>query len=79
LPRRDQDRFLAHRHAPRSCARWSWSRPGPEGYREIGRFRQHKRTRFATFAHPVVANGRLFLRDDYVLFCYDIAEKKDRQ
>ncbi len=50
----------------------------PEGYREKGRFSQPRRTRFATFAHPVVANGRLYLRDDDLLFCYDIAEKKDR-
>jgi outer membrane protein assembly factor BamB len=45
----------------------------PEGYREKGRFTQPKRTRFATFAHPVVANGRLYLRDDDLLFCYDLA------
>jgi outer membrane protein assembly factor BamB len=50
----------------------------PEGYREKGRFSQPQRTRFATFAHPVVANGRLYLRDDDLLFCYDIAEKSDR-
>jgi outer membrane protein assembly factor BamB len=50
----------------------------PEGYREKGRFTQPKRTRFATFAHPVVANGRFYLRDDDLLFCYDVAEKKQR-
>ena len=50
----------------------------PEGYRERGRFRQPKRTRFPTFAHPVVANGRLYLRDDDLLFCYDVAEKRGR-
>jgi outer membrane protein assembly factor BamB len=50
----------------------------PEGYREKGRFEQPERTRFATFAHPVVANQRLYLRDDDLLFCYDIAASKDR-
>jgi outer membrane protein assembly factor BamB len=50
----------------------------PEGYREKGRFRQPKRTPFATFAHPVVANHRLYLRDGDLLFCYDIAAKRDR-
>jgi outer membrane protein assembly factor BamB len=50
----------------------------PEGYREKGRFTQPKRSRFNTFAHPVVANGRLYLRDDDLLFCYDVAEKSDR-
>jgi outer membrane protein assembly factor BamB len=50
----------------------------PDGYREKGRFRQPERTGFATFAYPVVANGRLYLRDDDLLFCYDIAAKRDR-
>jgi outer membrane protein assembly factor BamB len=50
----------------------------PEGYHEKGRLKQPKRTRYATFAHPVVANGRLYLRDDDLLCCYDIAEKKPR-
>jgi outer membrane protein assembly factor BamB len=50
----------------------------PDGYRQKGRFKQPKRTRFATFAHPVVANHRLYLRDDDLLFCYDVAEKRDR-
>jgi outer membrane protein assembly factor BamB len=50
----------------------------PEGYREKGRFRQPERSRFATFAHPVVANGRLYLRDDDLLLCYDIAAKMPR-
>jgi outer membrane protein assembly factor BamB len=44
----------------------------PAGYREKGRFRQPHRSRFATFAHPVVAGGRLYLRDEAVLLCYDV-------
>lgn len=44
----------------------------PTGYHERGRFRQPERTAFATFAHPVVAGGRLYLRDADLLFCYDI-------
>jgi outer membrane protein assembly factor BamB len=47
----------------------------PEGYHEKGRFKQPRRTSFATFAHPVVANGQLYLRDDDLLFCYDVAMK----
>jgi outer membrane protein assembly factor BamB len=47
----------------------------PDGYREKGRLRQPRRTRFATFAHPVVAGGRLYLRDDDLLFCYDVQAK----
>jgi hypothetical protein len=44
----------------------------PEGYREKGRFQQPDRSRFATFAHPVLAGGRLYLRDEDVLLCYDV-------
>lgn len=44
-------------------------------YLEKGRFRQPERSRFATFAHPVVAGGRLFLRDADLLFCFGIAAK----
>ncbi|MBI1917930.1 MAG: PQQ-like beta-propeller repeat protein [Planctomycetes bacterium] len=47
----------------------------PAGYREKGRFEQPFRSRYPTFAHPVVANGRLYLRDADVLLCYDVKEK----
>jgi hypothetical protein len=47
----------------------------PKGYREKGRFRQPKRSGFPTFAHPVVAGRRLYLRDDDLLFCYDLAAR----
>ncbi len=50
----------------------------PDGYREKGRFAQPRRTRFATFAHPVIAAGRLYLRDDDLLFCYDLRAKGGR-
>jgi outer membrane protein assembly factor BamB len=44
----------------------------PAGYREKGRFNQPDRSRFPAFAHPVVAGGRLYLRDADVLLCYDV-------
>jgi hypothetical protein len=47
----------------------------PDGYKEKGRFRQPDRSRFATFCHPVVAGGRLYLRDEDVLLCYDVKQK----
>jgi outer membrane protein assembly factor BamB len=50
----------------------------PDGYREKGRFRQPKRSRFNTFAHPVIAGGRLYLRDDDLLLCYDLTAKGGR-
>lgn len=44
----------------------------PTGYREKGRFEQPERSREAAWAHPVVAGGRLYLRDQDQLFCYDV-------
>lgn len=44
----------------------------PVGYRERGRFEPPARSRFPAFAHPVVAGGRLYLRDADVLLCYDV-------
>jgi len=44
----------------------------PDTYQERGRFRQPDRSRFATFCHPVVAGGRLYLRDEDVLLCYAV-------
>jgi outer membrane protein assembly factor BamB len=47
----------------------------PDGYHEKGRFRQPQRSQFTTFCHPVIAGGRLYLRDDDLLFCYEIKAK----
>jgi len=46
--------------------------PSPKGYLERGRFEQPDRTRLPAWAHPVIANGRLYVRDQDVLFCYDV-------
>jgi hypothetical protein len=46
--------------------------PNPEQYTERSRFQQPDRTRLPAWSHPVVANGRLYVRDQDVLFCYDI-------
>jgi outer membrane protein assembly factor BamB len=48
----------------------------PEGYREKGRFDPPDRTGEPAWAHPAIANGRLYLRDQDVLLCYDIGESK---
>lgn len=48
----------------------------PEGYRERGRFTpadQPDRGRSKAWTYPVVANGRLYLRDLDQVCCYDIA------
>jgi hypothetical protein len=47
----------------------------PASCKEKGRFEQPSRSRFPTFAHPVVAGGRLYLRDADLLLCYDIKGK----
>ena len=47
----------------------------PEGYRERGRFDPPDRSKKNSWAHPVVAGGRLYLRDQDVLLCYDVRAK----
>lgn len=44
----------------------------PNGYVEKGRFDQPDRSGREAWAHPVVVNGRLFLRDQDVLLCFDV-------
>ncbi len=49
----------------------------PQAYRERGRFTppgQPNRGRSQAWAYPVVANGRLYLRDLGVLWCYDVRD-----
>lgn len=48
----------------------------PEAYREKGRFSQPERSKRPAWPYPVVANGKLYLRDQGVMFCYDISAKK---
>ena len=47
--------------------------PSGGGYKEKGRFKQPDRSKAQAWPHPVVANGGLYLRDQGVLFCYDVA------
>jgi outer membrane protein assembly factor BamB len=44
----------------------------PDGYQEKGRFEQPDHGDRPAWPHPVVANGRLYLRDQNVLLCYDV-------
>ena len=48
----------------------------PDGYKEKGRFEQPDHGDRPAWPHPVVANGRLYLRDGNVLLCYDVKAKK---
>ncbi|MGI9445862.1 MAG: PQQ-binding-like beta-propeller repeat protein [Rubripirellula sp.] len=47
--------------------------PSREGFVERGRFEQPDRSRSPAWAHPIVANGKLYIRDQNLLLCYDIA------
>jgi outer membrane protein assembly factor BamB len=48
----------------------------PDGYKEKGRFKQPDHGDRPAWPHPVVANGRLYLRDGNVLLCYDVKAGK---
>jgi outer membrane protein assembly factor BamB len=47
----------------------------PNGYREKGRFRIQQDS-LPTWSHPVVAGGRLYIRDQDTIYAYDVREKK---
>jgi len=47
----------------------------PAGYKETGRFGQPDRTSKKAWPHPVVAGGRLYIRDQDLLLCYDLKAK----
>jgi len=47
----------------------------PAGYKEKGLFTQPDRGREKAWPHPVIADGKLYLRDWDGLFCYDISAK----
>ena len=49
----------------------------PDGWKEFGRMEIPERTKVSTqdnqlWTHPVVANGKLYLRDHDLLFCFDL-------
>ena len=46
----------------------------PEGYKELGRFDQPDRSNKNSWPHPVVAGGKLYLRDQDILLCYDVKQ-----
>jgi outer membrane protein assembly factor BamB len=48
----------------------------PGAYAEKGRFPQPGRSPEKAWSHPVIANGRLYLRDQYLVLCYDIKAAK---
>jgi len=47
----------------------------PRGYREQSRFNPPERSDKNSWPHPVIAGGRLYLRDQDLLLCYDVRAK----
>jgi outer membrane protein assembly factor BamB len=52
----------------------------PEGWKESGRFKIPRETTVRSpsgkiWTHPVVANGRLYLRDQDLIFCFDVSDR----
>jgi outer membrane protein assembly factor BamB len=49
--------------------------PNAKQYVERGRFDQPERSRSPAWSHPVIANGKLYVRDQDLLLCYDVKAK----
>jgi outer membrane protein assembly factor BamB len=49
--------------------------PNREQLVERGRFDQPDRTESPAWTHPVIANGKLYVRDQDLLLCYEVKEK----
>ncbi|HEV8493003.1 MAG TPA: PQQ-binding-like beta-propeller repeat protein, partial [Candidatus Angelobacter sp.] len=49
--------------------------PNSKEYVERGRFEQPNRSKLPAWAHPVIANGKLYIRDQDLLFCYNVKEQ----
>lgn len=45
------------------------------GYKEKGRFDQPERSKENAWPHPVIFGGRMYIRDQDVLLCYDVKGK----
>jgi outer membrane protein assembly factor BamB len=46
----------------------------PKKYVELGKFETPRLGKGPAWAHPVIANGKLYLRHGDVLFCYDVKQ-----
>lgn len=44
----------------------------PEGYKELGKFDQPDRSNKNSWTYPVIVDGKMYLRDQNVLLCYDL-------
>jgi outer membrane protein assembly factor BamB len=46
----------------------------PSGYKETGKFKLPDNSGKASWPHPILANGKLYIRDQDVLLCFDVKE-----
>jgi hypothetical protein len=49
----------------------------PKGWQERGRFKLEPQTKIRAdkggiWTHPVISNGKLYLRDQDLIYCYDV-------
>ena len=49
----------------------------PKEYVLIGRFKQPDRSGNAAWAYPVIANGKLYVRDQEIMHCFNIKADKN--
>ena len=47
----------------------------PDSYQEKGRFEQPERAKEKAWPHPTISQGKLYLRDQDSIFCYDVKAK----
>jgi outer membrane protein assembly factor BamB len=47
----------------------------PDGFKERGRFDPPDRSQLNAWPHPVITGGKLYIRDQEVLLCYDVTAK----
>jgi len=47
----------------------------PQKYVELGRFSQPHRSDKPAWAHPVIANGKLYIQDQGMLLCFDVRQR----
>lgn len=49
----------------------------PKEYNLVAKFKQPDRSKLSAWAHPVIANGKLYVRDQEILYCYDVKGEKN--
>ena len=46
----------------------------PKEYVQTGKFKQPERSKMNAWPHPVIANGKMYIRDQDLLLCYDVKQ-----